>query len=112
MKTEIEAKFLDVDVEALRVNMKKLGATLVHQESLTRQKVFDFPGFPLDKESAWLRLREENDEVSLTFKKWTKEGIEGMKETACPVDSFDQMEQVLLAIGMQVKSTQARTVEH
>ncbi|MES2213586.1 MAG: class IV adenylate cyclase [Patescibacteria group bacterium] len=111
MKTEIEAKFLDIQIDGLRSQLKELGAMMVYPEGLTRQKVFDFPDFSLDKQSSWLRLREENGEVTLTLKKWTKEGIEGMKETAFKADSFENAEQLLLAIGLKVKSSQMKKRE-
>jgi adenylate cyclase class 2 len=111
MKTEIEAKFLDIDKEVIREHLAQLGATLVYPEGTTRQKVFDFPDFKLDQQASWLRLREENGEVSLTLKKWAQEGIEGMKEIAFTVSSFESAEQLLLAIGMKVKSSQTKKRE-
>ncbi|OGZ96374.1 MAG: hypothetical protein A2847_01000 [Candidatus Sungbacteria bacterium RIFCSPHIGHO2_01_FULL_50_25] len=111
MKTEIEAKFLDIDPEVIRERLKKLGAVLMHPESLTRQKVFDFPDFRLDDDFSWLRLRDENDGISLTLKKWEKEGIDGMKEIAFTVGSFEEAENLLLAIGMSVKSSQTKKRE-
>lgn len=111
MKTEIEAKFLDIEIEKLRARLQELGAELVHAETTTRQKVFDFPGFTLDAQSSWLRLREENGKVSLTLKKWEKEGVEGMKEVEVDASSFEDAERLLLAIGMIVKSSQAKKRE-
>ena len=111
MKTEIEAKFLDIDKDVVRAQLRQLGATLVHPEETTRQKVFDFPDLRLDRQVSWLRLREENGEVSLTLKKWEKEGIEGMKEVAVATNSFAGTEQMLLAIGMTIKSSQTKKRE-
>ncbi len=111
MKTEVEAKFLDIDPAAIRLGLQKLGASLIYPEHLTRQKVFDFPDFRLDKDFSWLRLREENGEVTLTLKKWQGEGVHGMKEIAFSVDSFEDVEQLLLAIGMKVKSSQEKKRE-
>ena len=111
MKTEIEAKFLDINMVNLRKRLSAMGAVLMYSENLTRQEVFDFPDFALDKNASWLRLREENKEVTLTLKKWEKEGIEGMQEIACILDSFDEAERLLLAIGMRVKSTQMKKRE-
>jgi len=111
VKTEIEAKFLDIDPDAIRSKLKELGASLVHSESFTRQKVFDFPDFKLDKDMSWLRLREENDKTTLTLKKWEKEGVDGMQETECAVDSFAETERLLYGIGMQVKSIQEKKRE-
>jgi adenylate cyclase, class 2 len=111
MKTEIEAKFLDVNLEEMRKKLKALGATLVYSEALVRQKVFDYPDFRLDKDSSWLRLRQENEKVILTLKKWEKEGIHGMKEIETKVESFEETERLLRAIGMIIKSTQEKKRE-
>ena len=112
MKTEIEAKFLDIDPEVIRVKLKNLGASLIHSESLTRQKVFDFPDFRLDKDFSWLRLRDENGEISLTLKKWQKDGgVDGMREISFSAGSYEEAEKLLLAIGMNVKSNQMKKRE-
>lgn len=111
MKTEIEAKFLDIDPAAVRGKLRALGASLVYPENTARQKVFDYPDFRLDKGLSWLRLRDENGAVTLTFKKWEKEGIHGMKEIECKMDSFEETEQLLIAIGMRVKSSQMKKRE-
>ncbi len=125
MKPEIEAKFLDVDPDAIRAELKKLGASLVFPEHLTRQKVFDYPDFRLDKDFSWLRLREENGRITLTLKKWKKDGgVDGMGEIAFGVgpvespagelygaDSFEDAEELLLAIGLGVKSSQMKKRE-
>jgi len=84
---------------------------LVFPEHLTRQKIFDFPDFRLDKDFSWLRLREENGTISLTLKKWQGEGVSGMGEIAFGVDSFEEAERLLLAIGMRVKSIQEKKRE-
>src|SRR3989344_5617999 len=42
MKTEIEAKFLDIDGKELRNKLKIVGAELAHSERLMKRKVFDF----------------------------------------------------------------------
>jgi adenylate cyclase class 2 len=111
MKTEIEAKFLDIDPSDIRTKLKDFGATLVYPETTVRQKVFDYPDFRLDKEMSWLRLREENGVIVLTFKKWEKEGIEGMKEIEMKTDSFEETERLLFGIGMIIKSTQTKKRE-
>lgn len=111
MKTEIEAKFLDIDPAGVREKLRNLGASMVFPEHITRQKIFDFPDFRLDNDFSWLRLRDENGEVSLTLKKWEKEGVDGMKEIEFSIGSFEEAERLLLAIGLRVKSTQAKRRE-
>lgn len=111
MKTEIEAKFLDIDPAAIREKLKALGGKLTYPETLIKQKVFDFPDLRLDKNSAWLRLREENGAVILTLKQWQEEGVHGMKEAETQVGSFSETERILHEVGMVVKSTQEKKRE-
>lgn len=111
MKAEIEAKFLNIDPDAMRTELKKLGAVLVYPEHLIRQKVFDFSDFRLDKDFSWLRLREESGKITLTLKKWHKEGVDGMGEIEFGVESYEEAEQLLLAIGLRVKSSQMKKRE-
>ena len=42
MHTEIEAKFPNIDADALRAKLKEVGAKFEHPETLMRRKVFDF----------------------------------------------------------------------
>ena len=102
---------MDIDVADVRAKLKELGAVLVYPETLVRQKVFDYPDLRLNADVSWLRLREENNSIVMTFKKWVKEGIEGMREIEVMVDSFEEMERLLLAIGMKVKSSQMKKRE-
>jgi adenylate cyclase class 2 len=111
MKTEIEAKFLDIDIETMRNKLKSLGASCVYPEAVIRQKIFDYPDFRLHGNSSWLRLREENGRTILAFKKWESEGIHGMKEVEASVGSFEEMEQLLYSIGMVLKSNQEKKRE-
>lgn len=111
MKTEIEAKFLDINIDAIRAKLKSLGASLVYPETMVRQKIFDYPDFRLDKDFSWLRVRDENGVVVITLKRWEKEGVDGMKETEIKADSFEEAERLLLGIGMMVKSTQMKKRE-
>ena len=111
MKTEIEAKFLDIDMVEMRGKLKSLGAKMVYPEALVHQKVFDYPDFRLDRDSSWLRLRQENGKVILTLKKWEHEGIHGMKEIETTADSFEETERLLRGIGMIVKSEQEKKRE-
>lgn len=43
MKPEIEAKFLNVDHDALRAKLQGLGAECVQPMRITKRKNYDFP---------------------------------------------------------------------
>lgn len=106
MKIEIEAKFLDIDVEGLRNRLKEYGATLVHSERLMRRKNFDYADRRLDKIWGWIRVRDEGDRVTLSYKQTLDKTITGTKEIEVVVDGFEKTCDFLLAIGLDLKSSQ------
>lgn len=106
MEIEIEAKFLDVNAGALRTALEKAGATLVHEERLMRRKNFDHTDSRLEKIGGWIRVRDEGDKTTLTYKQLSNRTIEGTKEIEVVVNDFDKTTDFLLAIGMDNKSYQ------
>ncbi len=101
---EIEAKFLDIDVATLREKLENLGATLVGNFDY-RRKLFDYPDYRLDAKSAWIRLRDEGEHITLSYKERIgvasgQFGDVGMKEIEVIVSDFDQTESLLKAIGL------------
>ena len=64
---EIEVKFLDINPAAIQERLKNIGANKVGQY-FYRRRVFDYPDLRLDKQGAWIRLRDEGDKITLTFK--------------------------------------------
>jgi len=103
MQTEIEAKFLDIDPEKIRGSLKSLGATLVHPEVLMKRKVFDHP---TNKQSDWLRVRDEGDKVTMSYKKVVDRTLHGTKEISIEVSSFDDACGILAAAQLAERSYQ------
>jgi adenylate cyclase class 2 len=103
---EIECKFLDIDAEGLERQLKDLGAERRFSR-LFRRYVFDYPDLRLNAESAWLRVRDEGDRVTMSFKQrlGVKPGgnDDGMKEIEVTVSDFEKMAALLEAIGMKPK---------
>lgn len=106
MEIEIEAKFLDIDVGALRKVLQKNSATLVHEERLMKRKNFDHTDSRLEKIGGWIRVRDEGGKTTLAYKQLVDRTLEGTKEISVVVDSFDKTCDFLLAIGMDNKSYQ------
>lgn len=98
MPTEIEAKFLDVDPAAVRATLKTLGATLVQPEVLMKRKVFDHP---TNKQSDWLRVRDEGDKVTMSYKQILDRTVHGTKEITVEVSSFDDACAILAAAQLR-----------
>ena len=68
MAKEIEAKILDIDVQKLEEKLRAIGAERV-SDKMFKATAFDYPGFPMDLEAAWVRLRDEGDRITMAYKK-------------------------------------------
>ncbi len=106
---EIEVKFLNIDPVEMEKKLGAVGAKKVG-EYFYRRRVFDYPDLRLNEKGAWLRLRDEGDKVTLTFKQ--RVGItahdgssndSGMEEVEVAVSDFDKTAALLLRIGFMEK---------
>lgn len=103
METEIEAKFLNIDIEAARGKLKGSGATLVYPEVLMKRKTFDHP---TNKQSDWFRVRDEGNRITLSYKKVVDRTVHGTKEISVEVSDFDAACAILAAAQLRQKSYQ------
>lgn len=90
MKTEIEAKFADIDIEDMRKALKTAGAICEQPMRLMRRALIEEPHHA--KEHAFIRIRDEGDRVTLAFKRRKdpyNPGIDGVKEIEVEVSDFD-----------------------
>lgn len=107
---EIEVKFLDIDVAEIRKKLKSLGAKKTF-EKLYRRKMFDYPDWRLDKKGAWLRVRDEGDQVMLVYKQRLGEKLDekgktndlGMEEIELEIENFDKAALIFEKIGFITK---------
>ena len=107
MKTEIEAKFLNINTEEIRGKLKKMGAVMQYPERLMKRKVFDYPDGRLRKDGAWVRVRDEGDgKITLSYKKLIDRSLHGTKEITADVSDFQTMCDFLQACGFDSKSYQ------
>lgn len=106
METEIEAKFLGVEVDEFRHHLQAAGAHLVHGVRLMRRQTFDFSDSGLSSIGGWVRLRDEGDKVTLSYKQLNDRTLHGTKEIAVVVDSYERALEFLQTIGLQVKAKQ------
>ena len=108
MTPEFEARFLDIDPDALRAKLNTVGAKLIYPERLQRRVNMDYPDKRLAlKEHGWIRLRDEGEgDITLTYKRRTNNSIEAALETTVGVADFDSAKLFLLSIGLAIKSEQ------
>lgn len=102
MQTEIEAKFTDIDMDAMRAKLKELGATLVYPERLMKRINYDYK----QGGNAWVRVRDEGDKVTMTYKRVLDRSLHGTQEVNLVVDNFDRAGELLDAIGMTGRALQ------
>ena len=102
MQTEIEAKFTDIDMDAMRAKLKELGATLVYPERLMKRINYDYKAGG----NAWIRVRDEGDKVTMTYKRVLDRTLHGTQEVNLVVDDFERAGELLDAIGMTGKALQ------
>lgn len=102
---EIEVKFLNVDQDKLQIKLVEIEAQKAG-EYFYRRRVFDYPDWRLDKAGSWLRLRDEGDRITLSFKKRigvdTHDGTTndtGMEEIEIRVNDFDRAAELILKLG-------------
>lgn len=102
METEIEAKFTNINVAEMRSRLKEGGAQLVTPERLMTRINFDWQDNELlDGENAWVRVRDEGDKVTMTYKRVLDRTLHGTKEANVTIDSFESGRQFLKALGME-----------
>jgi adenylate cyclase class 2 len=103
---EIEVKFLNIDVADMEARLTKMGAKKIG-EHFYKRRVFDYPDMRLNKMHAWVRLRDEGDKVTLTYKRRMgvtdsagKKNDEGMEEVEIIVNDFEKTAHLLKAMGL------------
>lgn len=106
MQTEIEAKFLDIDHEQMRTKLNELGAICAQPMRIMRRKNYDYPDQRLQKIGGWIRVRDEGDKVTLSYKQLDDRSLHGTKEISVKVDDFDKACQLMESIGLKQKSYQ------
>lgn len=102
MEVEIEAKFTDIDKDEVRGRLARAGAELIHSQRLMRRVNFN----SLDDKNAWVRVRDEGDKVTMTYKQAFERTLHGTHEINLRVDDYSRAIEFLEVIGLQGKAVQ------
>jgi adenylate cyclase class 2 len=105
METEYEATFANINKDEIRNKLSTVGAKLVRPEFMQRRKVFNMPKGLEDKE-AWMRVRDEGNRVTMSYKKIGGKAIDEQKETMLVIDDFDAGVEILEKLGCIKKAFQ------
>src|ERR1051326_5098596 len=106
MQTEIEAKWLSIDIAETRKKLISEGATLELGERLMVRSIFDHADKRLEKIGGWVRVRDEGDKITLSYKQLNDRTLHGTKEVTVVVDDFDNTCTFLKSIGLEQISFQ------
>lgn len=105
MKIEYEATFANINKDEVRERLKKAEAKLIKSDFLQKRATFNLPkGHEI--EGGWLRVRDEQDKITMTLKVVKSGKIEEQKEITLRVDDYAQAEYFLQSIGCEKKSYQ------
>lgn len=106
MQKEIEATYLDIDHEALRVKLRNLGAVCEEPLHDMFRATYDYTDLRLDKKAAWIRVRQEGSKITMGYKQRQAETIDGMQEVEFTISDFDAACDFLDVIGLKQKARQ------
>ncbi|MCX4640906.1 class IV adenylate cyclase [Streptomyces platensis] len=96
---EYEAKFLEIDVDALRDHLKAAGAEQVFPKTLFTRLIFENDTVQGEQ---WLRLRDEGGKTTLTLKQVTDAShINGTTEIEVEVSDLEKTAELLKALGLR-----------
>ncbi|HBO64348.1 TPA: adenylyl cyclase [Candidatus Saccharibacteria bacterium] len=104
MNTEIEAKFVNVSIDDVRSNLTKLGAVLEQPMRLMKRVTIDSDF--MRSNNAFLRIRDEGNKITITYKQFDSLSVDGAKEIETTVGDFAVAVSLVAAIGIPHKSYQ------
>lgn len=107
MQTEIEVKFLDINIEKMRESLQDVGAVCEHPMRLMKRALVEEPHH--EAEHSFIRIRDEGDKVTLTFKRRADKDastIDGVKEIEVGVSDFDATVELFSEAGWKYKTFQ------
>ncbi len=104
MKTEIEVKFCDIDIDATREILARAGAICEQPMRLMRRVIIETD--QLAEHNAFVRVRDEGDRTTLTYKQFDEASLTGAKEIEVTVSDFDATVALLEQVDLIHKSFQ------
>ena len=108
-KAEIEIVFLEIDRDKIEQKLLSIGARKM-KDMFYRHVSFDYPDYRLDNDNSWIRLRDEDGQIVLAYKKrlgvTSQDGSTndvGMEEVEIIVDDYENTKIFLRKIGLVEK---------
>jgi adenylate cyclase class 2 len=104
VQTEIEVKFPNVDFATLRRQLDALGATCEQPMRHMRRAIIETPS--MREKHSFVRVRDEGNKVTLTYKQVDENSLTGAKEIEVTVSDFEGTVALLEQSGLPYKSFQ------
>lgn len=107
MKTELEVKFANVNIEVIRQALQAASAVCEQPMRLMKRALVEEPHH--QAEHAFLRIRDEGDKTTLTFKRRADPdaaSIDSVKELEVEVSDFDKTVAIFSEAGWKYKTFQ------
>ena len=106
MQQEIEAKFLYINHDDMRARLQNAGAHLEQPMRLMRRVVIDYKDNRMQGGNSWIRVRDEGDKITLTYKTSEEHSFGGATEIEVEVSDYQKTIDIFVAAGLQVTTKQ------
>lgn len=107
MKPEIEVKFVNIDIDAMRQKLTAVGARLEQPMRLMRRALIEQPQHKAER--SFIRIRDQGDKTTLTFKRRAPvdtHTIDDTEEIEVDVSDFDATVELFTHAGWPPKTYQ------
>lgn len=105
MQSEIEVKFVNVSFDDMRTKLAALGGTCEQPMRLMRRVAINSEFMKTGKD-AYLRVRDEGDKVTMTYKQFDSLSVDGAKEIEVQVSDYDKTVAILAQAGLPAHTSQ------
>lgn len=105
MQSEIEVKFLNVSFDDIRAKVAALGGECKTPMRLMRRVAIE-NDFMRTGKDAFLRVRDEGDKVTFTYKQFDSLSVDGAKEIEVEVSDYDKTVAILAQAGLPAYTSQ------
>ena len=106
MKTEYEVKVLDSDYAAIKSRLSALGGTMVTPRRLMKRFILDFKDTRLQHANSYIRVRDEGDKITTSYKQTDSRSVDGVKEIELVISDIDAMVEIYSKLGLTIQSYQ------
>jgi adenylate cyclase, class 2 len=104
MQSEIEAKFVNVDHDVIRGRLETAGAELLQHMRTMRRAIIETAAMRAN--NGFVRVRDEGDRTTLTYKQFESLSVDGAKEMEVTVSDYETTVALCVAIGLEPSSYQ------